>query len=47
MNFWDPADADEGERTRGDLLRHHGARALLALGLAAFTYVLFPAAPAA
>jgi putative nucleotidyltransferase with HDIG domain len=47
VNFWDPADPDEGERTRGEMLRHHGARALLALGLAAFTYVLFPAAPAA
>ena len=38
-------DADDGS-PRGRALRHHGARALLALGVAAITYLVFPASPA-
>ena len=38
-------DADDGSpQTRA--LRHHGVRALLALGVAAVTYLVFPASPA-
>jgi putative nucleotidyltransferase with HDIG domain len=38
-------DADDGS-PRGRALKHHGSRVLLALGVAAITYLVFPASPA-
>ena len=38
-------DADDGSPRRR-ALRFHGARALIALGVAAVTYLVFPASPA-
>jgi cyclic-di-AMP phosphodiesterase PgpH len=39
-------DADEGRSPRARALRFHGVRAVIALGVAAVTYLVFPASPA-
>jgi cyclic-di-AMP phosphodiesterase PgpH len=46
VGLWGQPEADDDEGSTGRALRDHGARLLVALALAAATFLLFPSAPA-